>query len=157
MGDNTIVAYADGSALGNPGPAGWAAILTYPDGHRQSLSGSLDHSTNNRMELTAATEALAAVPADVPVELFLDSEYVVKGATVWRRGWEAKGWRNANGKPVANLDLWQRLFVVLDSRPLAALRWVRGHAGDELNEAVDKLARAEAERRRLGIATEATF
>jgi ribonuclease HI len=153
MTADTIVAYADGSALGNPGPAGWAVILTFPGGRRQSLAGGLDHSTNNRMELTAATEALAAVPADVPVVLFLDSEYVVKGATVWRHGWEARGWRNAQGKPVANMDLWPRLLAVLDSRPLATLRWVRGHAGNEMNEAVDKLARAEAERRRLGIAS----
>lgn len=149
MTPDTIIGHADGSALGNPGPAGWAAILAYPDGSRRTLSGSEGHSTNNRMELMAATQALAGVEDDVPFVLFLDSEYVVRGATVWRPRWEAKGWRNANNKPVANRDLWERLFEVLDARPLAALNWVRGHAGNELNEVVDKLARAEAERRRL--------
>lgn len=146
-----IVAYADGSALGNPGPGGWACVVLCEDGRARSLSGGEDHTTNNRMELTAAIEALRALPADVPSVLHLDSEYVVKGATVWRKGWERKGWRGPSGKPVANIDLWQALYAAADARPQAAFKWVRGHAGDELNETVDRLARAEAEKRKLAL------
>ncbi|MBS7544642.1 ribonuclease H family protein [Ancylobacter oerskovii] len=149
MTPGTIIGYADGSALDNPGPAGWAVILRYPNGSHRTLAGSCEHSTCNRMELTAAIEALASVGDDVPFALHLDSNYVVKGATLWRPQWKARGWRNANGKPVANRDLWERLYTVLDARPLATLKWVRGHAGNELNEAVDRLARAEAEKVRL--------
>lgn len=145
-----VVAYADGSALGNPGPGGWAVVIVDgADGSTRPLMGAEDHTTNNRMELTAATEALRALPADVPSVLFCDSEYVVKGATVWRRDWERRGWKGSSGKPVANLDLWQALYGVLDTRPHADIRWVRGHAGDPLNETVDRLARAEAEKRKL--------
>lgn len=100
------------------------------------------------MELVAAIAALAAAPADKPFVLFLDSNYVVQGATVWRSQWEAQGWRTASGKPVMNLDLWKQLYSILSYRPLAVLKWVRGHAGIEGNEAVDQLAKAEAERAR---------
>ncbi|MFG1418302.1 ribonuclease H [Xanthobacter sp. V0B-10] len=141
-----IVAYADGSAIDNPGPGGWAAVIVTEDGTHLPLTGGEDRTTNNRMELMAATEALRALPADVPSVLHLDSQYVVKGATVWRDGWERKGWRGSAGKPVANRDLWQALYAVLDTRPLAAFKWVRGHAGDRLNETVDRLAKAEAEK-----------
>ncbi|WP_374251743.1 ribonuclease H [Xanthobacter sp.] len=146
-----IVAYADGSALDNPGPGGWAAVIVAADGTQLTLSGGEDHTTNNRMELTAATEALRALPADVPSVLHLDSQYVVKGATIWRKGWERRGWKNSAGKPVANPDLWQVLYAVLDTRPMATLKWVRGHAGNRLNEIVDRLARAEAEKRKLAV------
>ncbi|MFG1372175.1 ribonuclease H [Xanthobacter oligotrophicus] len=146
-----IVAHADGSALGNPGPGGWAAVIVAEDGTTVSLTGGEDHTTNNRMELRGATEALRALPTDTPSVLFCDSQYVVKGATIWRKGWESRGWKNANGKPVANPDLWQSLYAVLDTRPMVALRWVRGHAGTELNETVDRLARAEAEKRKLAL------
>lgn len=146
-----IIAYADGSALGNPGPGGWAAVVLADDGSVRPLSGAEDHTTNNRMELTAAIAALEALPADVPSVLHLDSEYVVKGATVWRSGWERRGWRSSAGKAVANLDLWQALYTTADARPLASFKWVRGHAGDDLNETVDRLARAEAERRKLAL------
>ncbi|MFK8253478.1 ribonuclease H family protein [Ancylobacter terrae] len=149
-----IVAYADGSSLGNPGPGGWAVIVQYPDGSRRTFSGGESHSTNNRQEITAATQALLALPAGIPALVFCDSEIVVKGVNDWRPSWEARGWKNAQRKPVVNRDLWEKLFAAKDSKPLAALRWTRGHAGNEMNEAVDKLARAEAERRRWGVADE---
>ncbi|GLI22217.1 ribonuclease HI [Xanthobacter flavus] len=144
-----ITVYADGSAIGNPGPGGWAAILVSEDGASRTLTGGAAHTTNNRMELMAATEALQVLPADVPSVVFCDSEYVVKGATIWRRDWKRRGWKSSSGKLVANLDLWQALYAVLDTRPLATFRWVRGHAGNRLNETADKLARAEAEKRKL--------
>ena len=143
------LAYADGSCLGNPGPGGWACIITTPDGTTRTLSGGETNTTNNRQELTAATKALEALADDAPAVLFLDSEYVVKGVREWRPSWERRGWRNANNKPVANADLWRALFAIADARPLAELRWVRGHAGHAGNEAVDRLARAEAEKIRL--------
>lgn len=146
-----ITAHADGSALGNPGPGGWAVVIVSVDGATTVLTGAEDHTTNNRMELTGAIEALRALPADVPSVLFCDSQYVVKGATVWRRRWERNGWKGAGGKPVANLDLWQTLCAVLDTRPLTRLEWVRGHAGNAMNETVDRLARAEAEKRKLAL------
>lgn len=148
---STVVVYADGSSLGNPGPGGWAAVIVGVPGATRPLIGGEDHTTNNRMELTAATEALKALPADVRAVLYLDSDYVVKGSTIWRKGWERKGWIKAGGKPVANRDLWEALYAIADARPLVTFKWVRGHAGDELNEIVDRLARAEAEKRKLAV------
>lgn len=147
-----VVAYADGSALGNPGPAGWAVIIVDTDDTKRTLSGSLPHTTCNRAELTAATQAMLAVPAEAKLELHLDSEYVVKGATVWRYDWQCNGWRTTSRRPVANKDLWERLFAAHDARTgKTTFNWVRGHAGNALNEAVDKLARAEAERAKLAL------
>ena len=144
-----IVAYADGSALGNPGPGGWAAVIVAEDGTTRPIAGGEDHTTNNRMELTAATEALRALPADVPSVLFCDSEYVVKGLTEWLPGWQGRGWKTAQGKPVANPDLWQELGAAKAARPCTQVRWVRGHDGDAMNETADRLARAEAEKAKL--------
>ena len=144
-----ITAYADGSCLGNPGPGGWAVLILNPDGVSHTLSGGELNTTNNRMELTAAIAALDALADDVPALLFVDSEYVVLGVNQWRPQWESRGWRNANRKPVANSDLWRRLFAVVDARPLVELRWIRGHAGHRGNEIVDRLARSEAEKVRL--------
>lgn len=144
-----ITAYSDGSCLGNPGPGGWAVAILSHDGATRTLAGGEDHTTNNRMELTGAIEALRALPADVPSVLFCDSEYVVRGATEWRKGWERRNWRNANGKAVANPDLWRVLCAALDARPLVTMRWVRGHAGNAWNEAVDRLAQAEAAKRKI--------
>lgn len=144
-----ITAFADGSCLGNPGLGGWACIITDPDGTTRTLWGGQPDTTNNRMELTAAITALGAIGDDVPALLFMDSEYVVRGVREWRPQWERRGWRNANRKPVANVDLWRVLFALVDARPLVELRWVRGHAGHAGNEAADRLARAEAEKVRL--------
>ncbi|MFG1297699.1 ribonuclease HI [Xanthobacter variabilis] len=144
-----IVAYADGSCLGNPGPGGWAVVIRQADGSAQTLMGSAPDTTNNRMELMAALTALQALPADIPAVLFCDSEYVVKGLNTWLSGWQRRGWKNAQGKPVANPDLWQQLDAAKAARPLAEVRWVRGHDGDAMNETVDRLARAEAEKAKL--------
>jgi ribonuclease HI len=148
----TTTAYADGSCLGNPGPGGWAVIILDPNGKTRTLSGRAAHTTNNRQELTAAIAAFKALGDDAPAVLFLDSQYVIKGVNEWRTQWEARGWRNSQGKPVANADLWPILFAEVDARPNVTLRWVRGHAGDRLNGAVDRLARGEAERARLAAA-----
>lgn len=144
-------AYADGSSLYNPGPAGWAVLIIKPDGTRQTVVGSAAMATNNAMELRAAIEALKALPSDATGQLLSDSEYVVKGVTSWRKGWEAKGWRNAKGQPVANADLWRTLFLLSDQHPGIRFEWVRGHAGEEGNTFVDTLARAEAEKVRAGM------
>jgi ribonuclease HI len=148
---DTYVVYADGSSLHNPGPAGWAVLIIRPDGSREALVGSEAQATNNAMELRAAIEALHALPQDASGVILCDSEYVVKGVTEWRRAWEARGWRNSKGQPVANADLWQALFKLSDERPGVRFKWVRGHAGDDGNELVDTLARAEAEKVRAGL------
>ncbi|MCG5236123.1 ribonuclease HI [Xanthobacter oligotrophicus] len=144
-----ITAHADGSCLGNPGPGGWAVVIVETDGAARSLTGSAPDTTNNRMELTAALAALRALPADVPSVLFCDSEYVVKGLTAWLPGWQGRGWKTAQGKPVANPDLWQELGAAKAARPCTQVRWVRGHDGDAMNETADRLARAEAEKAKL--------
>jgi ribonuclease HI len=140
-----LLAYADGSSLGNPGPGGWAVLITDCKGiTRAPLSGSEPMTTNNRMELLAAIHAYEALGPDVPAVLFVDSQYVVNGLTAWLPNWKSRGWRTASGKPVANRDLWERLEA-LHVAALVIPRWVRGHAGTPLNEAVDRLARAAAE------------
>lgn len=136
--------YADGSALGNPGPGGWACVIEREDGSRVQKSGGCAYTTNNRAELQAAIEALMELSTEARGELRLDSEYVVKGVNEWRAGWERKGFRNAKGQTVANSDLFKTLFALVDDRPYVHLTWVRGHNGDPLNELVDTLARAEA-------------
>ncbi|WP_230531779.1 ribonuclease H family protein [Microvirga roseola] len=148
---DTYVVYADGSSLHNPGPAGWAVLIIQPDGRRETLVGSEALATNNAMELRAAIEALNALPQDAYGIIHCDSEYVVKGVTEWRRGWEARRWRNSKGQPVANAGLWQILFKLSDEHPSVRFQWVRGHAGDEGNELVDTLARTEAEKVRSGL------
>lgn len=144
-----ITAHADGSCLGNPGPGGWAVVILDTDGSARTLTGSEPDTTNNRMELTAALTALGALPADVPAVLFCDSEYVVKGLNTWLASWQRRGWKTAQGKPVANADLWRQLSEAQAARPLVRLRWVRGHNGNTLNETVDRLAQAEAEKAKL--------
>jgi ribonuclease HI len=129
----------DGGCRPNPGPGGWAVVLD--DG--RELSGAERHTTNNRMELTAAIRALEATRG--PVRLLGDSAYVVRGATQWLPGWVRRGWRKANGQPVENADLWKRLWELLQGRQV---QWelVRGHRGHPLNERCDRLV-AEARRR----------
>lgn len=135
------LAYTDGAcAPSNPGPAGWGAVLIAPDGVSESDHfGFIGHGTNQIAELTAALEGLSRVPAGAAVELVSDSQYVLKGLTEWRAGWERKGFRNSKGEPVANLALWKRLYAVADARKLT-VRWVRGHNGDPHNERADVLA-----------------
>ncbi|MBV1705574.1 MAG: ribonuclease HI [Hyphomicrobiales bacterium] len=131
--------WTDGACSGNPGPGGWGAILIYGD-QRREIKGGAAETTNNRMELTAAIEALNLLKRPSCVDLFTDSEYVKNGITQWLKGWKARGWRTADGKPVKNLDLWQALDAAV-ARHEIAWRWVKGHAGTELNERADELAR----------------
>jgi ribonuclease HI len=134
-------AYTDGAcAPTNPGPAGWGAVLIAPDGTKETEHfGFIGLGTNQIAELTAALEGLLLVPEGEPVELVSDSQYVLKGLTEWRAGWERKGWRNSKGEPVANLALWKQLFAAADKRKVS-VRWVRGHNGDRCNEMADALA-----------------
>lgn len=134
-------AYTDGAcAPTNPGPAGWGAVVIAPDGSKETEHfGFIGHGTNQIAELTAAVEGLLLVPAGAKVELVSDSQYVLKGLTEWRAGWERKSWRNSKGEPVANLALWKQLFVAADAREVS-VRWVRGHTGDRCNERADALA-----------------
>ena len=135
------VAYTDGAcAHSNPGPAGWGAVLIAPDGRTETDHyGFIGPGTNQIAELTAALEGLTRVPAGDAVELVSDSQYVLKGLTEWRAGWERKGYRNSKGEPVANLALWKQLFAAADARKVTT-RWVRGHNGDVYNERADALA-----------------
>ncbi len=132
--------YADGACKGNPGPGGWAAVLTYGD-YVLEITGGESETTNNRMELTAVIKALEALKKKVPLEVFSDSSYVVKGISQWLYAWKARGWRKADRKPVLNLDLWQRLDHLAQQYDIT-WRWVEGHAGHTFNERADKLAAA---------------
>ena len=130
--------HTDGSCLGNPGPGGWAALMRY-NGHERELVGGEAQTTNNRMELMAAIEALAALKRSCSVELSTDSVYVRDGITKWVFGWQKNGWKTAAKKPVANADLWQRLVAETKRHKIEWL-WVKGHAGHGDNELADKLA-----------------
>ncbi|CAN1557815.1 RnhA Ribonuclease HI [Rhabdaerophilaceae bacterium] len=141
-----IVAYADGSSLGNPGHGGWAFVIVHADGTRRTRAGAIRDTTNNRAELRAAIEALLELPGNAVGILNLDSEIIVKSVNEWRPRWERNGWRASKGGPVANADLLKTLFGLVDDRPGIRLKWVRGHAGDPLNELCDTLAKTEAER-----------
>ena len=135
-----VVIYTDGACSGNPGPGGWGAILMHGATEKE-LSGGEPATTNNRMELMAAIQALEALKKPCKVELHTDSTYVMKGISEWIHGWKRKGWRTADGKPVKNDDLWRRLDEAR-SRHDVSWRWVKGHAGHELNERADMLARS---------------
>jgi ribonuclease HI len=134
----SVVIYTDGACRGNPGPGGWGALLKYGDQVRELTGGEPD-TTNNRMEMTAAIQALEALKAPCAVTLFTDSTYVMKGLTEWLPGWKRRGWKTAAGAPVKNQDLWQRLDAACQ-RHRIEWRWVKGHAGDPGNEAADDLA-----------------
>ena len=134
-----VVIHTDGACSGNPGPGGWAAILEY-EGRGKELFGGAPDTTNNRMELTAAIEALKALKGSLVVELHTDSEYVKNGITKWIHGWKRNGWKTSDRKPVKNADLWRELERLAESHHVD-WRWVRGHAGHDLNERADALAR----------------
>jgi ribonuclease HI len=140
----TVLVWTDGACLGNPGPGGWAALLRIGDKERE-LVGRENVTTNNRMELMAAISALEALKRPVKVVLHTDSKYVLQGATEWVKGWQRRGWRSADNKPVANRDLWERLLAAMAPHEVD-WEWVRGHSGHVENERVDKLATAEAAR-----------
>ena len=128
----------DGACKGNPGPGGWGALLRF-GGHEKELSGGEALTTNNRMELTAAIEALRILTRPCRVKLSTDSKYVMDGLTRWIHGWRKNGWRTADKKPVKNAELWQALFAESQKHEIEWI-WVKGHAGNADNERVDKLA-----------------
>ncbi|MCG8442411.1 MAG: ribonuclease HI [Caulobacterales bacterium] len=134
-----VLIHTDGACSGNPGPGGWGVVLEWGD-HCKELKGGEPDTTNNRMELTAAIEALAALKRRVPVTLVTDSVYVRDGVTKWIHGWKRNGWRTADKKPVKNEDLWRRLDELAAAHDVE-WRWVKGHAGDPGNERADQLAR----------------
>ena len=141
-----VVIYTDGACKGNPGPGGWGAMLTSGDTCKELIGGELG-TTNNRMEMMAVIEALAALKRPCRVTLYLDSEYVRKGITEWISGWKARGWRTAAKQPVKNVDLWQKLDALVSSgEHVIDWRWVKGHAGDPGNERADALANLGVER-----------
>ncbi|WP_431104557.1 ribonuclease HI [Roseateles noduli] len=133
-----VVIYTDGACKGNPGPGGWGAWLKSGD-HEKELFGGERNTTNNRMELTAVIEALTSLKRSCNIVIYTDSEYVRKGMTEWIAGWQRRGWKTADGKPVKNADLWQRLEA-LRKLHTVEWRWVKGHAGDPGNERADALA-----------------
>ena len=122
-----VIVHTDGACSGNPGPGGWGAILTFGD-HEKELTGAEAHTTNNRMELMAAIAALHT-----------DSKYVHDGISKWIHGWKRNGWKTTDKKPVKNVDLWKRLDAALGEHDVH-WRWVKGHAGHEMNERADRLA-----------------
>jgi ribonuclease HI len=130
--------WADGACRGNPGPGGWGVWLQSGE-HEKELFGGEAHTTNNRMELTAVIQALASLKRRCRVTMHTDSQYVKNGITSWIHGWKARGWRAADGKPVKNIDLWQRLDELNRAHDVH-WRWVKGHAGDAGNERADALA-----------------
>ena len=131
--------WTDGACSGNPGPGGWGAILHW-NGHEKELCGGEPLTTNNRMELQAAISALNALSRPCHVDLTTDSQYVRGGVTGWMHGWKKNGWKTADKKPVKNQDLWEALDAALQRHEIE-WRWVKGHAGDEMNERADALAR----------------
>ena len=132
--------YTDGACSGNPGPGGWAFILRHlSSGKELEQSGGEQQTTNNRMEMTAAIEALAALKRRCLVQLFTDSQYVRNGITEWLPQWKKRGWKTAAKKPVKNADLWLRLEEEM-ARHEVHWHWVKGHAGHAGNEAADALA-----------------
>ncbi|PLC04341.1 ribonuclease HI [Variovorax sp. RO1] len=137
---NEVVIYTDGACKGNPGPGGWGAWLKSGPTEKELFGGELN-TTNNRMELTAVIEGLAALKRPCKVLLYLDSQYVRKGITEWIRGWKAKGWMTASKQPVKNVELWQKLDkLVAEGGHQIEWRWVKGHSGDPGNERADMLA-----------------
>ena len=142
-GQSLVEIWTDGACSGNPGPGGWGVILTYR-GHEKELKGGEAETTNNRMELTAAIEALGALNRRSRVSLHTDSVYVKDGITKWMPNWKARGWKTADKKPVKNRDLWERLDLEILNHDVA-WHWVKGHAGDPMNERADELARAGME------------
>lgn len=132
--------FTDGACSGNPGPGGWAYLLRHPKtGKSVERNGGEPVTTNNRMELTAVIEGLASLTRPSIVELYSDSQYVLKGLDEWIAGWKKKGWRTASKAPVKNVDLWIKLDE-LKAQHEIRFHWVRGHAGHPENERVDQLA-----------------
>lgn len=138
MNKNHVEVFTDGACRGNPGPGGWGALLRFGD-HEKELFGGEANTTNNRMELMAAIQALESLTRPCQVRLTTDSEYVKNGITQWLPKWKQRGWRTAGNQPVKNADLWQRLEAAA-KRHEVQWHWVRGHSGHDENERADALA-----------------
>src|SRR3954447_19846658 len=138
-----VLIWTDGACKGNPGPGGWAAIVVREDG-QEELSGGAPHTTNNRMEYTAALEGLRALPDGSHACIVTDSRLMLDSMTKWIAGWKRKGWKTAGGQPVKNQDLVRALDAEMARHAGVRWQWVRGHADDELNERADQLAVAAA-------------
>jgi ribonuclease HI len=139
MSKGKVIIHTDGACSGNPGPGGWGAILDY-NGTRKEIYGGEPQSTNNRMELKAAIEALNVLKRECDVEMHVDSQYVKDGITKWIHGWKRNGWKTADKKPVKNVELWQALDEAIKRHEIT-WHWVKGHAGHPENERADELAR----------------
>ena len=139
QGNPRVLIYTDGACSGNPGPGGWGAVLLY-NGQRKEICGGEFQTTNNRMELQAAIQALRTLKRRSTVALFTDSRYVIDGITQWINRWKARGWRTAGKNPVKNVDLWQLLDAQTGEHDVT-WHWVKGHDGDRENERADLLAR----------------
>lgn len=133
-----VIIYTDGACRGNPGPGGWGVMLKYRGKTKELYGGELE-TTNNRMELTAAIQALEALTRPCTVELHIDSKYVLLGITEWMINWKKRGWKTAAKTPVKNEDLWRRLDAAIETHDIE-WRWIKGHAGNEGNERADALA-----------------
>jgi ribonuclease HI len=133
-----VIVYTDGSCEPNPGPGGWAAIIL-EDGRETILKGSANKSTNNRMEITAALEALRKIDPQKRVLVYTDSQYLKNGVESWLKDWKARNWKRKGGV-LMNLDLWKEMSVEIDNRKIA-WKWVRGHVGNPYNERADRIAR----------------
>ena len=137
---NTIDIYTDGACKGNPGPGGWGVWLKSGESEKE-LFGGEKNTTNNRMEMMAVIQALQALKRPCKVNMYVDSQYVLKGINEWLPGWKARGWRTASKEPVKNVELWQQLDSLVHSGEHDIIwHWVKGHAGDPGNERADLLA-----------------
>ena len=154
-----ILIFGDGACSGNPGPGGWGTIVVFPDGRVQELGGGNPQTTNNRMELVAAVRGLRAVEGvKVPVSVFLDSTYVIRGITQWVWGWLKRQWRTAEGEEVSHADLWRDLLSLVGDRKklpgeIGKIQWhyVRGHTGVAGNERCDEIATGFTQRRSVSL------
>lgn len=139
MAEQVVEVYTDGACSGNPGPGGWGVVLSYGSHRKELRGGEAAPTTNNRMELMAAIQALESLTRKSKVRLHTDSVYVRNGVTSWLAGWKRNGWRTASKQPVKNEDLWRRLDAAAGRHDVQWL-WVRGHAGNPGNERADELA-----------------
>jgi ribonuclease HI len=142
-----VIIYTDGACSPNPGPGGWGALLRF-NSHKKELSGSAKQTTNNRMELTAAVEALNSLKHPCRIKFYTDSNYLKRGITEWLPGWRARNWKRKGGK-LANIDLWKALDKSIQAHDIE-WHWVKGHAGNRDNQRVDYLARKAIPRKKQG-------
>ena len=134
----TVIIYTDGACRGNPGPGGWGVLIKYRE-HSKEMYGGDASTTNNKMELTAAIEALKEIKEPCEIILYTDSKYVLKGIEEWIHNWKKRGWKGTNRKPVKNIELWKKLDELRDKHTIK-WNWVKGHSGDPGNETADMLA-----------------